>query len=102
VPRLTDYEVRQLCATAIAPTYNPAYPATGDNTPLGVNPPAGIWGDTNFARNLATALENIDGVYAVPEMQLKHSITQEPLENLAIAPWNLIEVQQGITFTVIR
>jgi hypothetical protein len=35
-----------------------------------VNPPHGRWGDPEFEKTLASALERIQGIYAVPRMGL--------------------------------
>lgn len=102
VPRLTDFEVRQLAANAIAPDFDATKPLSGNNTVIGLNPPAGLWGDLRFARTIATVLENIDGVYAVPSVRLKHAQTDVPLEDLDIQPWNLLEVQSSIVLDISR
>ncbi len=102
VPRLSDYDVRQLAAGAIAASYNLDQTADGTNTPQGINPPAGTWGDTNFASSVATVLENVDGIFAVPSLSLKHAETGVALENLEIQPWHLLEIQDSIVFDILR
>lgn len=102
VPRLNDYEVRQMAASAIAATYDTTQAAAGTNTPQGINPPAGTWGDTNFASSVATVLEDVDGIYAVPNLQLKHAETGVVLEELDIKPWHLLEIQDSIVFNILR
>lgn len=61
-----------------------------------VNPPAGSWGDRDFARTLATALELAEGIYAVPKMNLKHSVTGQPLSEIEVLPWSLLEIQNTL------
>lgn len=103
LPNLTDSQVRQLAATAITPTIpDPTRPSVNENSPVGLNPPAGKWGDRAFAKNVAIALEKTLGIYAVPELRLKHSETNVPLEELDIQPWNLLEIQSSIEFEVKR
>lgn len=102
VPRLTDFEVRQLAATAISPDFDATKPLSGVNTAIGLNPPAGIWGDLRFDRTLATLLENIDGIYAVPNLQLKHAETGVPISELDVQPWHLFEIQSSVAFDIVR
>lgn len=87
VPRLSDTQVRDLAAVAISKL---------------INPPAGIWGDPAFERNLATVLENIDGIYAVPSLSLKRSDTGQPLSEVVPTVTQLFEVQASVVFDVIR
>lgn len=53
--KMKDEEVFNLVARAIR-----------DN----INPPHGMWGDREFAKSLASVLERIQGIYAVPRMEL--------------------------------
>lgn len=102
VPSLTDAQVRQLAAIAISPKYDQTKALLGDNVPIGLNPPAGIWGDRNFESNLATVLENVDGIIAVPNLSLKHSVTGQPLATIEVKPWHLFEIQSTIAFETKR
>lgn len=67
-----------------------------------VNPPYGTWGDLNFPATLATALEETFSIYAVPEMNLKHSETGEPISELDIQPWHLFEIQNTLEIETVR
>lgn len=60
-----------------------------------VNPPHGYWGDTNYAKTVAAAVENMDQVYAV-EPNLKHAETGVPLSELDVHPWTLFEIQGSL------
>lgn len=99
---LSDAQAREIAAQAIYPRYDRARSTWGQNEPVGVNPPAGIWGDPNFAGTLATALEDADGIIAVPEMALINETTGESLDDLEVKPWHLFEVQASIVFNVRR
>lgn len=87
VNSLTDAEAWNLAAAAIASS---------------VNPPFGLWGDLNFTNTIATALELVNGIFAAPTINLKHSITDVPLADLDIAPWQLLEVQSTIQISISR
>lgn len=67
-----------------------------------LNPPNGKWGDLEFARNVAIAIEKADGIYAVPEVKLKHSQSNIPIEELVIRPWDLLEIQSSTNFEFLR
>ncbi|MEM8602889.1 MAG: hypothetical protein AAGF24_03500 [Cyanobacteria bacterium P01_H01_bin.121] len=62
-----------------------------------INPPHGKWADQQFNNSLATVLELVEGFYAVPSIQLKHSQTEQPLEEIELRPWHLIEVQSSVS-----
>jgi hypothetical protein len=66
-----------------------------------INPPYGIWGDQNFAGSLSTAIELIQGIYAVPNIFLKNANSGVPLEGLNIMPWHLFEVQDTIEINIV-
>lgn len=85
VPDLTNFQVRNLAAEAIASS---------------INPPFGIWGDRAFESTLATALEQVRGIYAVPSMKLFHADTGEAIDYTTLKPWQLLEIQEGLTFNV--
>lgn len=86
-PQFADFQVFNLVAGAIAST---------------VNPPYGTWGDRNFPATLATALEQTNGIYATPLIQLKHAITGQPLSELDIQPWHLLEIQSSLEIEALR
>lgn len=67
-----------------------------------VNPPYGVWGDPRFDVTLATALEETFSIYAVPEINLKHSETGVPLAEIEPMPWNLFEIQNTLQINVLR
>lgn len=87
VPNLSNLEVFNLVATAIATE---------------VNPPAGKWGDRNFEQTVAIACERQAGIFGVPEISLKHGITGEPLAALDVQPWQLLEIQSTLLVDPIR
>jgi hypothetical protein len=87
VPNLSNLEVFNLVATAIATE---------------VNPPYGNWGDRNFAQTVAIACERQIGIFGVPEISLRHAITGEPLESLDIQPWQLLEIQSTLQVESLR
>lgn len=86
-PQIADFQVFNLVAGAIAAQ---------------VNPPYGTWGDRNFPVTLATALEQAEGIYAIPLIQLKHAETGQPLSELDIKPWNLLEIQNTLEIEALR
>ena len=86
-PGLLDGQALNIAATAIA---NEA------------NPPYGKWGDRSFAQTVAIALEKAEGIYAVPEISLKHALTNIPLSELKIMPWDLFEIQSDVVFQWLR
>lgn len=81
LPNLEAGTVRDLCAVAIASK---------------VNPPFGVWGDQQFPISIAKALEQIEGVYAAPKIELVEVNSGVPLAQLDIRPWHLLEIQQSI------
>lgn len=87
VPNLSNLEVFNLVATAIATE---------------VNPPYGNWGDSNFAQTVAIACERQVGIFGVPEINLRHAITGAPLESLDIQPWQLLEIQSTLQVEPLR
>ena len=60
------------------------------------NPPYGKWQPVNFVTELAVEIEKIPGIYAVPQVLLKHAITNAPLSAIALEPWHLIEIQSSL------
>lgn len=87
LPNLSTQEVWNLAAAAIANN---------------LNPPHGTWGDREFDKSVAEALELVKGIYAVPLVELKHSITNQPFSELEIQPWHLLEIQQSTQIEVLR
>lgn len=87
VPNLSNLEVFNLVATAIATE---------------VNPPFGKWGDRNFDRTVAIACEQQDGIFGVPEIELKHAVTGEPLSAMNVQPWQLLEIQSSLLIEPLR
>jgi hypothetical protein len=75
---LSDDEARQMAVEAIVQQ---------------VNPPFGDWGDQRFDKTVATAIENERGVYAVPRCDLRHAETGQPISELQVEPWQLLEIQ---------
>ena len=73
-----------------------------DGRVAGINPPGGIWGDTDFERTLATAIEFIDGIYAVPDVSLFHRDTNQPLAEIDVNPWQLFEIQSDFQVLIER
>lgn len=69
---------------------------------IGINPPGGIWGDPDFERTVATAIEAIPGIYAVPKIDLRHAETGVAVKDLQPRPNQLFEIQEGFTVTVFR
>ena len=61
-----------------------------------INPPHGKWGDWQLPISLATALEMVEGFYAVREVKLKHSVTGEAIESLKPKPWQLFQIQESL------
>jgi hypothetical protein len=84
---IRDSSVRDLVAEAIVSS---------------INPPAGIWGDPQFLSNLATAIESVQGIYAVSRIELKHALTNVPFTSLKIEAWHLLEIQNTIEIEVSR
>lgn len=66
-----------------------------------INPPFGGWGDQNLGASIATEIEKIQGIYAVPNIFLKNANSGVPLEGLSIEPWNLFEIQDTIEIKVV-
>jgi hypothetical protein len=61
-----------------------------------VNPPYGLWGDLEFNKTLASALEKAEGIYSVPKTELKNAFTRQPLSEIEVNPWTLFEVQSSL------
>lgn len=66
-----------------------------------INPPFGTWGDRDLVGSIVTAIERIQGVYAVPSIFLKNAQSGIPLIGLEIQPWHLFEIQDTIQFNVV-
>lgn len=66
-----------------------------------INPPYGTWGDRDLAGSIATAIERIQGIYAVPNIFLKNANSGVPLEGLQVEPWQLFEVQDTLQINVV-
>ena len=71
-----------------------------DGSIKGINPPAGIWGDPNLAQSIATAIEEIDGIYAVRSLDLIDGRTGEAFDSSSVRPWQLFEIQDGFTVSI--
>ncbi len=84
---LSPFEVRERAAVAISGK---------------LNPPHGTWGDPDFPQSLATVLEQVEGIYAVPNMELKHSVSGAAINDIQAQSWSLFEVQSSIQFEVTR
>lgn len=67
----------------------------------GINPPYGKWGDKTLDSNLATALELVEGFYAVPFLSLKHAETNTPINDLTIRPYHLFQIQNSLNIRAI-
>ena len=67
----------------------------------GINPPYGKWGDLTLDSNLATALELVEGFYAVPSLSLKHAETNVPVNDLTIRPYHLFQIQNSLNIKAI-
>lgn len=89
VDGLTQFEVFNLAATAISQNLNP--PSTG-----------GIWGDKQLEKTIASILERVQGIYAVPSVELTHAETGEAFSSLTLEPWQLAEVQQNIQIQLVQ
>lgn len=99
IPIDGEIDIRIVPYLSNTEAFNVAAQAIRDN----VNPPNGNWGDRAFSATIATALENqSDSIYAVPRLALKHAVTGEPLEELEIMPWHLLEVRQSIQLNWLR
>jgi hypothetical protein len=61
-----------------------------------VNPPYGLWGDPEFHKTLASALERTEGIYSVPRTELKNAFTGQPLSEIEVNPWTLFEIQSNL------
>lgn len=66
-----------------------------------INPPYGKWGDKTLDSNLATALELVEGFYAVPSLSLKHAETNTPINDLTIRPYHLFQIQNSLNIKAI-
>ncbi len=66
-----------------------------------INPPYGIWGDKDLAGSVSTAIERIQGIYAVPNIYLKNANSGVPLEGLQLEPWHLFEIQDTLEINII-
>lgn len=84
---ITDYQAQQVAVQALID---------------GVNPPNGIWGDRSLASAVGEALERVEGIYAVPLVQLRHAETLQPLSELQGEPWQLYQLQKTLTIEVER
>jgi len=84
---ITDGQARNLVAIAVSQQ---------------VNPPYGVWGDTNFDGTLSTALENTDGIYAVPLVDLHHEETELPLAEIVPTERQLFEIQNSVVIKAVR
>lgn len=63
-----------------------------------INPPNGKWGDLQFPVSLAKALEEVQGIYAVPSMDLRDERINAPVDFSLAQPWQLFEIQDSIVF----
>jgi hypothetical protein len=84
---LSNSDVFTMAATAIAQNINP--PASG-----------GVWGDKDFISTLSDVIERTQGIYAVTKVDLKHSLTGQPLSDMSPKPWQLFEIQQDTVVTI--
>lgn len=66
-----------------------------------INPPYGTWGDKDLAGSVSTAIERIQGIYAVPNIYLKNANSGVPLEGLQIEPWHLFEIQDTLQINIL-
>jgi hypothetical protein len=66
-----------------------------------INPPYGTWGDKDLGGSISTAIERIQGIYAVPNIFLKNANSGVSLEGLTILPWHLFEVQDTLQINVV-
>lgn len=66
-----------------------------------INPPNATFGDLEFSKNLAAAIEQVRGILAVPTLNLKHALTNQPLEEMEVLPHWLFEVQASLVITYI-
>lgn len=88
IPSLTEVQARDIAAKALVKH---------------INPPNGKWGDKDLKGSIRTALEmQQNSIYAVPEMNLFHVETRQPLEEMQIEPWHLFEIRQSIQFEWLR
>ena len=86
-PNLTVTDARSLVQAKIVET---------------INPPGGIWGDQEFGKTIARAMEQITGIYATASVDLFHSETGDALGTLIMEPWQLFQVQDDITIEIER
>jgi hypothetical protein len=66
-----------------------------------INPPNGRWGNLSLDTALATALELVEGFYAVPSIELKHADDDTPLNGLDIKPYHLFQIQNSLEINAI-
>lgn len=86
-PHLTDIEAFNLAVDAITAR---------------INPPNGLWGDRNFTGSLSAALEEVQNIFAIRSMNLKHAENNTPLADLVPKPWHLFQIQNSININVVR
>lgn len=67
----------------------------------GVNPPFGKWGDQDFDRTLATAIEDKYRILAVPQTALIDTRSGKPLSETKISEWSLLEVQGSLVVEMV-
>lgn len=91
-------QIRVITGVADFEAFNLAARAIADN----INPPKGKWGDVEIEKSIATVLEKIAGIYAVPVIVLKRADTSELINQLKVEPWQLFDVQQSIVIEVLR
>lgn len=61
-----------------------------------LNPPHGKFGDRDFKKSLASVLEYAEGIYAVPWLELRHSQTRQPVEEIEISHRDLMLVVNSL------
>lgn len=77
-------------------TENQAFNLVANAISKRVNPPYGRWGDREFTKTLATALELEKGIYAAPIIELYEVESGRPIEELDILPWHLFSVRNTL------
>ena len=65
-----------------------------------INPPHGKWGDLQLDVTIAQALEEVEGIYAVPSMSLVNAKTGSAIDFSLAAPMQLFEIQNSITYNI--
>jgi hypothetical protein len=66
------------------------------NPPENRNQVGGKWGDPQIEISVATALEMVEGIYAVPQIFLRHAQTGEPMSSFKPKPWHLFQIQSSL------